>query len=184
MAEQLSILGLWERVPEGERVPEPPPPPPAPPPPVDPRQVDLLTGAQVFRSRLEDACAALDGPALRLAHEELNRRFLSQAWATRAPDWADSLDHFNAASTPEAMGERALGLLDAARTLPDAPRTIVRAVQSAATTRAAQALLADKGAAAQLADGRPAGVLPLLAGDAAHAETLLRAACEARTDAG
>ena len=43
-----------------------------------------------------------------------------------------------AAPTPEAMGQRALDLLEPAGTLPDAPRTIVRAVQSAATTRAAQ----------------------------------------------
>ena len=183
MAEQLSILGLWERVPEAERVPEPPAPPPAPPPPVDPRQVDLLSGAQVQRSRLEDACATLDGSGLRAAHAELNRRFLAQGWAARAPDWADSLDAFNAAPTPEAMGQRALDLLEPARSLPDAPRTIVRAVQSAATTRAAQALIAAKGPAARLGDGRPAAVLPLLAGDAARAQALLREACDAHDDA-
>lgn len=186
MAEQLSIFGHWEPVCAEALAPErPPPTPPPPPAPVDPRQVDLLSGAPLFRAALDEALVALDAEGVRRAHQELVRRFLGQSWAERAPRWADDVEWLvgtlNAPLELEAQVARALELSrsDAALRLDGAPSYLVRAVRAAALRRASERLLAERGAAAELADGRPAGWLLLLAGEPAAARAALEAGCAA-----
>ena len=182
MAEQLSIFGLWEVV-KPEVIEEPPPPPPPPPVPVDPRQVDLLNGAQPLRSTLEDACIGLDADAVRRAHEELLRRFLGQRWADRAPGWAESIDWLVGRAGEEltvdeavARAQAVLGPEGQAR-FPEAPGYVLKGVRSSALGRAVERLVAERGAGARLSDGRPAGYLLLLADDAPRARSVLAAAC-------
>jgi len=183
MAEQLSIFGLWERVVAPPEEEPPPPPPPPPPAPVDPRQVDLLTGAQPLRAVLEEACVALDAPAVRLAREALFSRFLGQDWAGRALDWADAIEWLvgRAGETLDAQAqvERALALegADAELRFPEAAKWLLVEVRRAALGRAVERLVAEQGPGARLDDGRPAGVLLLLAGDAERAHPVLTAAC-------
>lgn len=186
MAEQLSIFGLWERV-EPAAVEElPPPPPPPPPAPIDPRQVDLLTGAQPLRADLEEACVALDAPAVRAAREALLSRFLGQDWAARALDWADAIEWLvgrpGEALAAQTQVERALVLVGADGELrfPAAAKWLVVEIRRAALGRAVERLVAEQGPGARLDDGRPAGVLLLLAGDAERAHPMLAAACAAR----
>jgi hypothetical protein len=176
VAEQMTILGLWERTAPGEAPPEPLPPPPLPP--VDPRQQDLLGGAQVLRGKLEDACIALDAPTVRALHAELLARFGSRRWAGRVPAWADGVAWLvEDEPAPRALS---LGTDEVARArFPSAPGELIRLIRLSALRRAAQQLIAQGGAAASLPDGRPAGWLVLCGGDFALARALLSAACEA-----
>lgn len=184
MAEQLSIFGLWERV-QPEVIKEPPPPPLRAPAPIDPRQVNLLSGPQPLRASLEDACLALDPSAVRRAHEELFRRFLGQGWAARAPEWAQSIEWLvgkgGEVPSVEEQGARAQALLgeDGAARLPEAPGYLLEGLRSAAVRRAVERLVAERGVTARLPDGRPAGYLLLLAGDARGARSSLEQACAA-----
>jgi len=176
VAEQLTILGLWERTAPGEAPPEPLPPPPLPP--VDPRQQDLLGGAQALRVKLEDACISLDATAVRALHAALLAEFGSQRWAERVPAWADGVSWL--VEGEPALRALALGSDDVARArFPSASGELIRLIRLSALRRAAQQLIALGGAQAALPDGRPAGWLVLAGGDFALARSLLWAACEA-----
>jgi len=176
VAEQLNILGLWERTAPGEAPPPPLPPPPLPP--VDPRQEDLLGGAQALRAKLEDACIALDSATVRTLHAELLAQFGSQRWAERVPAWADGVSWL--LQVEPARRALELGDPEVARVrFPSASGELIRLIRLSALRRAAQQLIARDGAAASLPDGRPAGWLVLAGGDFALARSLLSAACEA-----
>ena len=167
MAEQLNILGLWERSPEGPKEPEKPVELP-PPLPIDPRQEELLSGAHTLRNRIEDACVALDASALRAAHGELISQYGDQSWAAQAPVWAAALEQLSS-SPPEA-------LLSLER-FPSMTQFLFERVRTAALVRAALQLGAD----GTLADGRPSGYLALEAGDFALARQLLSDRKDARS---
>ncbi len=167
MAEQLNILGLWERTPEGPKEPEKPVELP-PRLPVDPRQEELLSGAHTLRSRIEDACVALEASALRAAHADLVVQFGDQTWAAQAPAWATALEQLSSAS--------AEALLSLQR-FPSMAQFLFERVRTAALVRAAVRL----GAAGTLADGRPAGYLALVAGDFVLARRLLSSRGDARS---
>lgn len=171
MAEQLTILGLWERsAQEPEEAPAPPPP--APPPPPDPRQHDLLAGPHLLRFKLEEACAALDPAAVRAAYANLQSHSIGQKWG----DWADGVAWLAEPTTGEESAQRALSLDPH---FPGAPRYLLEQLRGAALRRALQQLASAEGATAALSDGRPAGQLALVAGDFVLARALLRAACDA-----
>lgn len=172
MAEQLTILGLWERSVPGEEPSSPAPALPLPLPP-DPRQHDLLAGPHLLRFRIEEACAALDPAAVRVAYANLCTHSIGQKWG----DWADEIAWLVEPTTGEASAQRALSLSD--RHFPGAPRFLRERVRAAALRRAVEQLTAVSGAAAALSDGRPAGYLALVAGDLERAQALLTAACEA-----
>jgi hypothetical protein len=182
MAEQLSIFGHWERVVPAVQEEAPPPPPP-PPVPIDPRQVDLLSGPQPLRAALEEACLALDAAEVRRAHQELFSRFLGQGWAARALEWADTIEWLvgRGAEVPgvdeQVARARALAEAGGAARLPEAPGYLLDGVRLAALRRAVGRLVAERGAAASLPDGRPAAYLLLAAGDADGAHSALEAAC-------
>ncbi|MDP2275390.1 MAG: hypothetical protein Q8K32_31880 [Archangium sp.] len=167
MAEQLNILGLWERTPDGPKEPEKPVELP-PPPPIDPRQEELLSGAHTLKSRLEDACVALDAEALRAAHAELISQYGEQSWASHAPAWATAIEPLGAAA-PETL----LSL----EPLPSMSPALFERVRASALLKAAVQL----GAGGTLADGRPAGYLALVAGDFPLARKLLSNRKDARS---
>ncbi|MDP1829055.1 MAG: hypothetical protein Q8L48_37680 [Archangium sp.] len=174
MAEQLTILGLWERsAPEADQAPSPPPPVAPPVPPPDPRQHDLLDGPHLLRFKLEEACVALDAAAVRVAHANLLARSIGQTWG----DWGDGVAWLVEPASGEESAQRALSLT--ALHFPGAPRFLVEQVRGAALRRAVQQLTAAGGPGAALSDGRPAGLLALIAGDFVLARALLAAACDA-----
>lgn len=176
MAEQLTILGLWERTAPGEA--EEAAPLPAPPslPPPDPRQHDLLSGPHLLRFKIEEACIALDAGAVRVAHANLLAHSIGQKWG----DWADGIAWLVEPTTGEESAQRALSLTTTADVrFPGAPRFLREKVRAAALGRAVQQLISAGGPAAALSDGRPAGYLALVSGDFAQARTLLTAACDA-----
>ena len=176
MAEQLTILGLWERSAPGEaeEAPAPPAPPPLPPP--DPRQHDLLAGPHLLRFKLEEACIALDAGAVRAAHADLLAHSIGEKWG----DWAGDVAWLVEPTTGEESAQRALSLTTTADThFPGAPRFLREKVRAAALERAMHQLTSAGGPAAALADGRPAGYLALVSGDFASARSLLAAACDA-----
>lgn len=171
MAEQLNILGLWERTAPGEEVPEPAAPPLPPASPLDPRQEDFLGGAHSLRTKLEDACVALQPVMVRALHAELLTSFGTQRWAEQVPAWAEAI-----AWLVEAEAEaRALSVR--IERFPGISAVLFASVRSAALGRAALQSVSERGVAAALPDGRPAGYLPFVGGDFALARTLLAAAC-------
>ena len=176
MAEQLNILGLWERSAPGEAEESPPLPPAPPPPPPDPRQHDLLSGPHLLRFKLEEACIALDAGAVRVAHADLLARSIGEKWG----DWADGIAWLVEPTTGEESAQRALSLTTTGDLhFPGAPRFLREKIRAAALGRAVQQLTSAGGPAAALSDGRPAGYLALVIGDFAQARTLLTAACDA-----
>jgi hypothetical protein len=174
VAEQLKIPGLWER--GGPQEPEPPAAPRPPPP--EPPQRELLGGSHLLRFKIEEACLALDPPAVRVAHANLVAQSPAQKWG----DWADDIAWLIEPASGEALAMRALALNTPADAhLQGAPRFLREKVRSAALRRALQQLTAE--ALPALADGRPLGFLALEAGDFVLARTLLTAACEASGNA-
>ena len=176
MAEQLTILGLWERTAPGaeEEAPSPPRPPPLPPP--DPRQSDLLAGPHLLRFKIEEACVALDAAAVRVAYANLCAHSIGQKWG----DWAAGIAWLVEPTTGEESARRARSLATTADVhFPGAPRFLREKVRAGALQRAVQQLTVAGGPAAALSDGRPAGYLALIAGDFAQARSLLTAACDA-----
>lgn len=173
MASQLDLKAQWA----GEG---PAPEPSTARPAIDPRDADLLSGPQVLRSRLLDACAALDAAGVRAAYAELQAKFLGQSWAARALEWSDVIEGLAAGSTEERAA-RVQALADnPGAQLSDAPEDVVRAVLRGALCQAARALLAEHGPAAELADGRAAAEPLALAEDWREATDALRRACEVK----
>lgn len=177
MAEQLNILGLWERTTPGEEPPVLPPAPLPPPPPVDPRQEDLLAGAHTLRSKIEDACVALEAGTVRALHAELIASCGTQRWSDQVPAWADAVAWLVEPLAGDELATRALSFQGERM-----PGVLSGLVRGAALRRAAQRLIEERGAAAALPDGRPAGYLALLAGDFALSRTMLTAALENERD--
>lgn len=168
MAEQLTILGLWERLDSADppTLPTLTPPSALPVPvPVDPRQQELLSGAHLLRAKIEAACLALDAEAVRVAHAELVAQFTHQSWAAKAPAWVDALAWLKAATSVDEFAQRTQ-LLDEGR-LPGMTPALFKEVRSEALKAAAHRLVAERGARAALSDGRPAGYLALMSGDEA-----------------
>ncbi len=178
MPEQLSILGLWERVdPTADEAPTAPLPP-VPLPVADPRQEELLSGAHALRSQIEAACIALDAVTMRAAHVQLINQFTRQSWAEHVPAWAEGIIWLTEPSRADELARRALSISHDAQ-LPGSPRFLFESVRATALKRAAQRLIDERGVTAVLGDGRPAGYLALLAGDFALACELLEKACTA-----
>lgn len=174
MPSQLDLDALWER---GGPSPEEPS---TARPAIEPRDADLLNGPQVLRSRLLDACAALDAVGVRALQAELEAKFLGQSWAARARDWADVIEGL-AAGGAEVRAAAAQALADdPAKQLPEAPEAVVRAVLRGALRQAAVTQLAEHGPAAALPDGRAAAELLALAEDWPAATGALRRACEVK----
>jgi hypothetical protein len=174
MKSQLGLEDLWSQDGPGHREPV------TAPPARDPRDADLLSGPQVLRSRLVDACGALDAAAVRQLHHELQHRFLGQDWSARAEDWAATIEWLSAAVSLDESVERVLALAaDAPRRLPGAPADVTTSLVGGALRRAAERLLAERGPAAELPDGRAAAELHGLAGDWTTASAGLVGACEA-----
>lgn len=172
MTSQLDLDALWTG--DGPSPGEPSTARPA----IDPRDADLLSGPQVLRSRLLDACAALDAAEVRAVQAELEAKFLGQSWAARARDWAGVIDGL-AKGSAEERAARAQALADdPAKQLPEAPEAVVRAVLYGALRQAAVRLLAEHGPAAALHDGRAAAQLFALAEDWPAATEALRRACD------
>lgn len=174
MPSQLDLNALWEL---GGSAPEEPS---TARPAIDPRDVDLLSGPQVLRSRLLDACAALDAVGVRAVQAELEAKFLGQSWAARARDWADVIEGLAAGGADERAAAAQALADDPAKQLPEAPEDVVRGVLRGALRQAAVTLLAEHGPAAALPDGRAAAELLALAEDWPAATEALRRACEAK----
>jgi hypothetical protein len=182
VAEQLNILGLWERTdPEVAKTLPPEPVVPLPERFVDPRQEELLVGAHTLRATLEDACVALDAAAVHAAHTELISAFTGQPWAESVPRWVETLSWLVGAPTADEQAQRALALAKEEH-LPGMSATLFELVRGSALKKSASRLLEEGGVTATFGEARPAGFLLLVGGELATAKTQLSAASEAVGD--
>jgi hypothetical protein len=105
-------------------------------------------------------------------------QYCDQSWADHAPSWAERIEWLVEAGSADEGAKRALELR-ADEHLPGMRPLLFESVRSAALTRAATRLISERGPAAALSDGRPAGYLALLAADFVLARELLASACDA-----
>ncbi len=177
MAEQLTLAGTWEPIAPVDSIANRPLAPLSPPDSQDPRQAWLFDGPHSLRQAAERACDQLDAAALRLAWKQADERYPTWPGARSWPLWALGIDHLlghlpgsGAQATAPIraieLAQRALSMEGAEVDwrFPGMSAACVHRVRSAALCQAATRLFAEEGAAARLQDGRPVGILHLVAG--------------------
>jgi hypothetical protein len=189
MPMQLTIFGDWEEVGEpktGAAARPEPEPGSRGQAPADPRQLEIFAGPHTHQRAMADALEALDAPKLRDTFRAVRRIYPTWLPAEAWPLWADGIEWLvgpeRAPLPPAVRADRALALLDdgvARERFPDLGEDLLAVVRVSAAARACEALLSSAGPQATLADGRAAGLLPLLAGGPEKALGPLQAAVAA-----
>jgi hypothetical protein len=172
MPMQLTIFGDWEEVGEtAVGTAAGPKPGSRELVPGDPRQLEIFAGPHTHQRAMADALETLNAPKLRDTFREVQRIYPTWLPAGAWPLWADGIEWLigreRAPLAPAVRADRALALLDegvARERFPALGEDLLAVVRVSAAARACEALLSSAGPRATLADGRAAGLLPLLAG--------------------
>lgn len=173
MADQLTLFGLWEPVPDPEPAVAPSPEPALPPFAAEPRQTDLFSGHHIGFLQVMEALEALDPGALREAAAASGERYPDHGGPPCWRVWADRLDAL-LPQDAEALAVCALGDLGAS--FPGIGEALGAVLRGALLRKAAARLIAAGGPGARGPGGRPAASLLRLAGEPLGAAHLLERA--------